>query len=335
MGTSQDSAGAGNGGAPGTHHSGGRAGTQSAETGGDPANAGGPSGAPGLSCASLQPICGPDFQDDCCAVDAVQGGTFTMGRDSSLNAVVRPQHRVTLSDFKLDRYEVSVGRFRNFVAAYEDMLPPAIDSGAYPGKPQSGWRSEWNSLLPPDEAALENQLACDSGTEIGGAPTLAITCVDWYVAFAFCVWDGGRLPTEAEWEYAAAGGSQQRTYPWGNSWPDPSIANYAYYGSVIAVGSSGEGPFLGLGRGRFGQYDLIGNVWEWVRDDFQPGFYASPAATEPNPLSIGEGAEIQVPRVIRGSSFVDSAPGTATAFDRSWRPGITSDRAIGLRCARN
>ena len=250
-----------------------------------------------------------------------------MGRDSSPNAAERPQHGVTLQDFKLDRYEVTVGRFRNFVEMYDSWLPPAEGSGAYAGKPASGWESAWDTILTPDAASLSDTVSCGLGTWSGGAEALAISCLDWYTAFAFCIWDGGRLPTEAEWEYAAAGGSEERVYSWGDTWSDPLIANYNNYGQVIAVGTAGSG----LGRGRFGQYDLTGNVWEWVRDDFDPAFYATPAATERNPLNVHAGAT----SALRGASFFHTLPETTTAFGREARARVTIDPTIGMRCARD
>ena len=74
---------------------------------------------------------------------------------------------------------------------------------------------------------------------------------------------------------------KERVYSWGDVWPSTEIANYDNYLRVTAVGTAGSG----LGRGLFGQYDLTGNVWEWVRDDFDPTFYSTPSATGAAPLN--------------------------------------------------
>ena len=117
---------------------------------------------------------------------------------------------------------MTVGRFRAFVNAGKGTQanPPSPGDGAHPLLGQSGWSSSFNGSLPTDTTALRAALKCsgsyDTWTDTpGGNETLAMNCLTWFDAFAFCAWDGGRLPTEAEWNYAAAGGSEQRVYPWG------------------------------------------------------------------------------------------------------------------------
>src|SRR5262249_27256691 len=96
---------------------------------------------------------------------------------------------------------------------------------------------------------------------------LAMNCLSWLEAYAFCIWDHGRLPSEAEWEYAAKGGDLNRTYPWGNAW----YLGSANFGMAVVP----PGSFVaGTGRGRWGQADMLGNVAEWTRDDFDFFFYA-------------------------------------------------------------
>jgi formylglycine-generating enzyme required for sulfatase activity len=88
--------------------------------------------------------------------------------------------------------------------------------------------------------------------------------VNWFEAYAFCIWDGGFLPSEAEWEYAAAGGSQQREYPWGST--DPGMGNeYAIYNNYYPSGVAPVGTTT-LGAGLWGQLDLLGEVHEWNLD---------------------------------------------------------------------
>jgi len=111
-----------------------------------------------------------------------------------------------------------------------------------------------------------------------------MNCIDWYVSLAFCIWDGGRLPTEAEWNYAAAAGSEQRQYPWGATVPtaDASLAVYnCYFNSTgICSGVSQIAPVgsVTAGNGKWGQSDLAGNVYEWTLDSFASPYTQIPCS---------------------------------------------------------
>src|SRR5262249_21291377 len=133
---------------------------------------------PGPSCANLAATCGPNGNGDCCASSVVPGGTFNRGND--------PMWPATVSDFRLDVYEITVGRFRAFVAAYPANLP-APGTGANPNNPSdTGWDASWTSRLPIDAVALKRQIKCDPQP---GYPTwtdnpssnenLPMNCIDW------------------------------------------------------------------------------------------------------------------------------------------------------------
>jgi formylglycine-generating enzyme len=346
---------AGGGGATGAGGSGGSSG-DSGETTDVAEDAGAiefvptsPSCAAGLTCKG----------GSCCTSVVVPGGTFPQGRSAvpgardyytsgSLNEL--PEFSATVSSFALDKYEVTVGRFRAFVDAYVGngadgaaATVPAEGAGANPNVPiageasdnGTGWQSAWNAFLPADQAAFKDttHLKCYSGFETwtdaaGANENHAINCVSWYEAFAFCIWDGGRLPTESEWEYAAAGGTDNRMYPWGSYDPDCSYANAKYArtycsggaGSVFAVGSSPKG------NGKWGQADLAGNVHEWTLD--WHGAY--PATAVSDYANIADNTF----RVIRGGCITDDNPALRVAYrEVSFLPGSHA-AAHGLRCAR-
>ena len=248
------------------------------------------------------------------------GGTFE--RDNLSD----PLYQATVGDFWLDTYEATVGRFAKFVAAFP-ANKPAAGSGKNPRNPSDpGWSSAWDNLLRPDQATLTAAVQCDDEFQTWGrGDNLAMNCVTWYEAYAFCIWDGGRLPTQAEWNYAAAGGTDQRYYPWSrpsnSELVSPSYAVYAPAESVATVGSVSP-----QGDGKYGQADLAGNVWEWVQDWYMP-FYTSSCDNCANLVPSAE-------RVVRGGSFYDDASYLPTSIDDVYDPTFRS-KYIGFRCARN
>jgi formylglycine-generating enzyme required for sulfatase activity len=170
---------------------------------------------------------------------------------------------------------------------------------------------------------------------VGPNENLPINCVLWYEAYAFCIWDGGFLPTEAEREFAAAGGSQQREYPWGTIPPGADF-EYAIYGCYYPSGSGscpGESIIniapvgtAALGAGLWGQLDLAGELSEWSLDWYAP--YVDPCVNCAYlTASLG--------RVARGGDFRNDSTGSLASFARP-PGGDLSGRYVdvGIRCAR-
>ena len=229
-----------------------------------------------------------------------------------------------------------MGRFRNFIAAYNAwrVVPhPTDGEGANPLISGTGWNTAWNSFLATSSAVFTDasHLNCSpsSGTWTDAAKspvteTYPVNCLSWYDAFAFCIWDGGRLPTEAEWEYAAGGGDKSLLYPWGNDGTEPLPANYAGNHNTprLPVGSEPNG------NGIWGHSDLAGSVWEWNLD-----WYVSPY-TPTNCVNCAYIAVDSV-HVIRGGDWYHPANYLAAANRDSTLDTDRLNGGMGVRCARS
>jgi cysteine-rich repeat protein len=265
---------------------------------------------------------------NCCASPLVPGGTFRLAGS----------HTTTVSSFRLDAFEVNVARYRAYVGAavawrMAGNLGP--DAGAHPNIPGSGWKTEWPFLLTR-QCDLWPQFTAYADV---GHDLLPMNCIDWYTAFAFCIWDGGRLPTEAEWEYAAVGGADEKRYPWGDTpvltgMLDDSAA-YAVYGSLgdgmidqtyDDMQPVGSRP---LGRGRFGQYDLVGSLFEMALDSHDGTAFMDDLTDYANINRTS------INRVARGGSW-ETGAGIDARTRYSWGFGaLGADYGRGFRCARD
>ena len=254
---------------------------------------------------------------------SIPGGTFWMG-DQDLDKA-KPVHKVTLSPYCMDKTEVTVAAYRVCVQA--GACPPASAT------------VDWKGIKPEDKTKW-NQF-CTWGRR--GYEKHPINCVDWTQATTYCEWLGGRLPTEAEWEYAARG-NDGRNYPWGNQPPDATRLNAC--GSKCAsmaqqrldaswtpmyAGNDGWPATAPVGRypkgaSPFGILDMAGNVWEWTADTFAD--YGSEPATSPQPTRRDDS-----PRVIRGGAWISELAAEVRTTDRfGFVPGNRVN-SLGFRCA--
>jgi len=308
----------------------------SATTGGTAASggSGGTSAGGGTppSCSGLAATCGPSGDESCCTSLPVPGGTFYRSYDNvTYTSMIYP---ATVDAFYLDKYEITVGRFRQFVNAGlgTQASPPAPGAGGHPLIASSGWDPVWNANLPGDTASLKAQLKCSATDQIWtdtpeDNESRPQNCMDWYTAFAFCAWDGGRLPTEAEWNYAAAGGSEQRAYPW--SVPPTSTTiddSYAVYCGGSCNSSQNVGSKSPKGDGKWGQADLAGNLWEWALD--WHGSYQVPCSNCADLMDL-----VADNRVIRGGRYLGNATQLLSSYRSSAFP-VLHNQYVGFRCAR-
>jgi formylglycine-generating enzyme required for sulfatase activity len=317
------------------------------------------------SCAALPRSCGAAGDSDCCASALVTGGTFNLGRkmgdpdyapaglmEDPTSPHETPSAAAKVSTFRLDTYEVTVGRFREFVAAYDAWRGagnPAPGSGKHAhlaagglnGGTETGWDASWTSELPAASAMWgdTNHLVCNQSLgpwqtwtpSPAGNETRPINCVSWYEAYAFCIWDGGFLPSEAEREYAAAGGSEERVFPW--SVPSDSVditCSYANYASTApkscepVTTTANVGSRSPIGDGRYGHADLAGNLDDWTLD--QPDDYP---ATCDDCADLVDG----IYRVFRGGNMNGPAL-YERAVNRGYDGAADHSYGVGIRCAR-
>ncbi|HVY30635.1 MAG TPA: SUMF1/EgtB/PvdO family nonheme iron enzyme [Polyangiaceae bacterium] len=278
------------------------------------------------SCAAMhtgRTTCG---EESCCRSLMVPGGSFKRNYDGGLYP--DGSHSGEVTNYYLDKYEVSVGRMRAFVDAYP--TKPKAGAGRSNHIPDdAGWDAD--VPLPIDRDALLTELRCDGATWsddlLDPHDDQPINCVSYYVAYAFCIWDEGRLPSDLEWNFAASGGSEQRVYPWKKPESGPAITpEYATYtdGNVRPLGPSPVGS-TPKGNSRWGQADMAGNVFEWALD-----YFGDDPPTCKDCLNTTSAIE----RVVRGGAYTVDANALKSALRTSLEPQYPRSK-VGFRCARD
>ena len=292
----------------------------------------------------------------------IPGGTFVMGSNTSAEPDEKPAHEVTVNGFHMNKTEVTNGQFAAFVVAtgYKTIAEQKPDPRKYPGAdpknlvPGSAmFVSVEASLMPPwpnghppwwkyqAGASWRHPDGPKSPLYKTNYPAVHIA---WDDAVAYCKWAGARLPTEAEWEYAARGGLKQQSYTWGTSAQGTDGKWYAntFQGKFPHL-DTGEDGFAGLAPvGQFppngyGLYDISGNVWEWCDDIYSSTYYASSPKENPRGPTTGDldGGEMQ--RVRRGGSYLcaDSYCKRYIPNARDKNPADSGASHTGFRCVKD
>jgi formylglycine-generating enzyme len=268
----------------------------------------------------------------------VQGGSFLMGAGEGEGFPEEyPQHRVKVSGFWMDAHEVTNEEFAAFVQAtgYVTTAERKPDWNVMKLQLPPGTPKPADSLLgagslvftPPQEGLALNNAAQwwsfvaganwkqpqGPGSKITGKEKHPVVHVSWEDAMAYCKWSGKRLPTEAEWEWAAKGKNANAKYAWG----DTELSNQFLPANTwqgifpthnsLADGFFSTAPVQSFAPNANGLYDMSGNVWEWCADWMDAGYYQALSGETPtNPTGPQNGAATSHPhqKVLKGGSFL-------------------------------
>ena len=252
-----------------------------------------------------------------------------------------PAHVVSLSPFSISRHAVTNAQFAAFVTA----------TGYRSDAERFGWSFVFARFLPDDFPPTRAVANAPWWRQVEGAdwahpegPDSAVddrdehpvVHVSWNDARAFCEWTGSRLPTEAEWEYAARGGLAGHMYPWGDELePGGKHRMNVFQGrfpaeNTMADGYAGTAPVQAFDPNGYGIHQMTGNVWEWTADWFDPAYYGHSQRVDP------PGPRSGVARVMRGGSYLCHAS-YCNRYRVDARSANTSDSStgnLGFRVAR-
>jgi formylglycine-generating enzyme required for sulfatase activity len=271
------------------------------------------------------------------------GGTFLMGTEDGEGFPSDgegPVREVTLAPFRVAECAVTNSQFATFVK----------EAGYVTEAESIGWSFVFSGFLPPGTAGLGFSRDAPWWIGIEGAdwrhpegPGSSIATrqnhpavhISWNDATAYCEWRGVRLPTEAEWEFAARGGLVQKRFPWGDELTPRGRHRCNIWQGTFPGLNTGEDGYVGTAPVKayppngFGLYNVSGNVWEWCSDWFTPDFQCESSRVNPTGPMSGHA------RVIRGGSFMCHA-----SYCNRYRVGARSSNTpdsstgnLGLRCA--
>ncbi len=304
----------------------------------------------------------------------IPGGEFLMGSTEG-EPNETPVHPVRVSGFWMDETEVTNAQFRAFVEAtgyvtqgekpmsaeeYPDAPPDALKAGSLLFKKSDGpvsldYHMQWWEFVPG--ADWRHPFGPDSSIE--GKDDHPVVCISWDDAHAYAEWAGKRLPTEAEWEFAARGGLERASFAWGEEFsPDGAFQANLWQGEFPHDNTAEDGyattaPVKQFPPNGYGLYDISGNVWEYVQDWYDPDYYIRSPEFGPTGPSLEEvldpsrrlrrGSDHRPQlattphKVIRGGSYLCN-----DCYCKGYRPSarqisdmITSTNHTGFRCVKS
>jgi formylglycine-generating enzyme len=289
----------------------------------------------------------------------VTAGSFTMGSEDPSFVDAQPLHEVTLRSFWMDEHEVTNEQFAKFVDAtgYKTVAEREINPKDFPGVPLERLVPGSAVFAPPSSpvslddplqwwkyvngASWKHPFGADSKAE-AKKPVVHVSYID---AEAYAKWAGKRLPTEAEWEYAARAGKEQQPYYWGvelkpsGKWQANIFQGRFPNGDTKEDGYQGIADVKSYKANAFGLYDMDGNVWEWCADYYRPDYYQNSPAE--NPTGPKDSYDPQEPglvkRVQRGGSFLcsDAYCNRYKAGSRGKGEINSASNNLGFRCVKD
>ena len=303
----------------------------------------------------------------------IPGGSFSMGgRSEQAYQDEFPRHPVTVSAFYMDRYEVTNAQFKAFVddTGYKTIAERPIDWEEMKKQVPAGTPKPPDSVLAAGSLVFKKtktpvdlrnysqwwqwttgadwQHPEGPGSNLSGRMGHPVVHIAWEDANAYATWAGKRLPTEAEWEWAASGGGDNK-YPWGDKPITSAFDKANFWQGVFPMndlkkdGYSGTAPVGQYPPNAFGLYDMAGNVWEWCQDKYDVQSYAAQlqqgAVTNPKGSNrYNDPREPYTPKhVIRGGSFLCN-DSYCSGYRVARRMSSSKDSGFnhtGFRCVRN
>ncbi|MCP9495860.1 MAG: formylglycine-generating enzyme family protein [Pyrinomonadaceae bacterium MAG19_C2-C3] len=256
----------------------------------------------------------------------IPGGMFQMGTNDGM-PYEAPMHEVVLKSFYIDATEVTVAEFARFVEAtgYVTEAERFGWSGVFDVKQATWTRGDGATWRTPDGAGSTAK------------PNEPVTQVSWNDAGEYAKWAGKRLPSEAEFEYAARGGLKGKEYAWGDELRPQGKPVANWWQGTFPARNTGEDGFIGRAQvggfaaNGYGLYDVAGNVWEWTADWYADDYYQTSPRDNPTGASVG------TERVIRGGSWL-CAENYCTNYRVAGRSHATPDSGLnnlGFRCVRD
>jgi formylglycine-generating enzyme required for sulfatase activity len=272
----------------------------------------------------------PNKSPDTATMVKIPGGTFNMGTNDPAFADAHPVHQVTVSPFLMDEHEVTNAQFERFVNATHYITGAEIKplTKDYPGVPEANLLAGSAVFTPPAQQTSLNDPTQwwlyvaganwrhpeGPSSNLIGRQNYPVVQICYEDAMAYCKWVGKRLPTEAEWEFAAKGGKGDHPYYWGDDFKPRGKWMANIYEGDFPSHNTGADGYIGLApvksfpKNAYGLYDMEGNAWEWCHDFYRPDYYLKSPKLNPQgpPNSYDPEAPGTIVRVQRGGSFLCS-----------------------------